>query len=411
MRSCHPSARGPVHPRGCGEQTSDGASVTMTAGSSPRVRGTDWKRRCAIRRQRFIPAGAGNRQFFSEMPYQSPVHPRGCGEQKTQRNSPAAARGSSPRVRGTGLLHDLLAVAVRFIPAGAGNSNHGCSMSILPPVHPRGCGEQVTLTTAGGTSNGSSPRVRGTDLFTRKPRSEYRFIPAGAGNRAAWLASCKSVAVHPRGCGEQEAVDNAGKAEQGSSPRVRGTGRENPQKARRPRFIPAGAGNRIRQARCSVASAVHPRGCGEQLTLAHGSPIHDGSSPRVRGTANHRRALLPAPRFIPAGAGNRPDSSKIEMPATVHPRGCGEQGGGRIECVFVTGSSPRVRGTGSVRLQSKASGRFIPAGAGNSGEKRRSTVTAPVHPRGCGEQQGPADLSGRSVGSSPRVRGTATPSA
>ena len=52
-----------------------------------------------------------------------------------------------------------------------------------------------------------------------------------------------------------------------------------------------------------------------------------GSSPRVRGTG--RQAGLPqlGDRFIPACAGNRDSSVRLLASASVHPRVCGEQNG------------------------------------------------------------------------------------
>ena len=71
-----------------------------------------------------------------------------------------------------------------------------------------------------------------------------------------------------------------------------------------------------------------------------------------------------------------------------------------------SGSSPRVRGTVPRAGAGKGQFRFIPARAGNSGNRRPDRRTAPVHPRACGEQRGEVDQRVHFVGSSPRVRGT-----
>ena len=72
-----------------------------------------------------------------------PVHPRSCGEQRLLIFLPVVFTGSSPLVRGTVTLLLLTLLAVRFIPARAGNSHRYLVQLIYPPVHPRSCGEQV----------------------------------------------------------------------------------------------------------------------------------------------------------------------------------------------------------------------------------------------------------------------------
>ena len=52
------------------------------------------------------------------------------------------------------------------------------------------------------------------------------------------------------------------------------------------RFIPACAGNSPRIRRVRVTDPVHPRVCGEQENVNNVVYLRDGSSPRVRGTAN-----------------------------------------------------------------------------------------------------------------------------
>ena len=111
-----------------------------------------------------------------------------------------------------------------------------------------------------------------------------------------------------------------------------------------------------------------------------------GSSPRVRGTAVNVRPLTTQLRFIPAGAGNGWSHSSNRQVVTVHPRGCGERGGALIIGMVTIGSSPRVRGTAVVPFLGGMSARFIPAGAGNGMIWMRLKSSSPVHPRGCGER-------------------------
>ena len=55
---------------------------------------------------------------------------------------PRPRRGSSPRVRGTDLVRRERPVALRFIPACAGNGRTDLNLLRDSPVHPRVCGER-----------------------------------------------------------------------------------------------------------------------------------------------------------------------------------------------------------------------------------------------------------------------------
>ena len=152
---------------------------------------------------RFIPAGAGNRSSRLLIYPQPPVHPRGCGEQLPMACRMAFLIGSSPRVRGT-VLNNLASFhPPRFIPAGAGNRALLSSPRLHRPVHPRGCGEQGIATLARSSRLGSSPRVRGTEQHIHVAGLGVRFIPAGAGNSPTARPAFGALPVHPRGCGEQ----------------------------------------------------------------------------------------------------------------------------------------------------------------------------------------------------------------
>ena len=77
------------------------AVISFSAGSSPRVRGTELSVSLKLFLTRFIPAGAGNGWTQWESKTQKAVHPRGCGERTLGSGSAKSYAGSSPRVRGT----------------------------------------------------------------------------------------------------------------------------------------------------------------------------------------------------------------------------------------------------------------------------------------------------------------------
>ncbi len=73
--------------------------------------------------------------------------------------------GSSPLARGTRILRDDHGNAVRFIPAGAGNTGGSWYVHDVLPVHPRWRGEHVVSMAGCTRAYGSSPLARGTRLL------------------------------------------------------------------------------------------------------------------------------------------------------------------------------------------------------------------------------------------------------
>ena len=436
-----------VHPRVCGEQSSQRNLSGARTGSSPRVRGTAPPCRPSAARNRFIPACAGNSQGRHYATSRASVHPRVCGEQERCAKRAGLDNGSSPRVRGTAHAGGPGHTQGRFIPACAGNRPKWHTCSHPHSVHPRVCGEQLLTNEEIADIAGSSPRVRGTGHRALHSRHVDRFIPACAGNSIVAPVFATSPAVHPRVCGEQGIRPNRWVRIAGSSPRVRGTESELYHRGLQRRFIPACAGNRTGGEGSISRNTVHPRVCGEQFRRVIVTLLSVGSSPRVRGTVERKvnsgviQRFIPAcagnsaparpagikesgssprvrgtvrlgivmvlkVRFIPACAGNRFRPATVPAAKSVHPRVCGEQFPGLEVDGLLDGSSPRVRGTDHEHDDDLQLDRFIPACAGNrpsSWEYRRSSA---VHPRVCGEQLSALRHTSEGGGSSPRVRGT-----
>ena len=212
-------------------------------------------------------------------------------------------------------------------------------------VHPRVCGEHARCPPAGDLHPGSSPRVRGTYSQILLRSSTNRFIPACAGNISFTKSPARLWPVHPRVCGEHQQRPRYIVVLHGSSPRVRGTWATVKTSSRRSRFIPACAGNIMWWSRQRIPASVHPRVCGEHLSLPPTVPVTHGSSLRVRGTWPELRPVVPLSRFIPACAGNIPALIALHQLQTVHPRVCGEHPCSTSCTLSNIGSSPRVRGT------------------------------------------------------------------
>ncbi len=94
----------------------------------------------------------------------------------------AASYGSSPQARGTDLVQAHDVPHGRFIPAGAGNGRVDLTLNIAFAVHPRRRGERSTNTSRVASNFGSSPQARGTVRHLAYYLVALRFIPAGAGN-------------------------------------------------------------------------------------------------------------------------------------------------------------------------------------------------------------------------------------
>jgi len=355
-------------------------------GSSPRTRGTGYRRGSSRGRSRFIPAHAGNSALCRHQSALSPVHPRARGEQFSPPWAKSIGVGSSPRTRGTGVHGRERRGHPRFIPAHAGNSNQGNGPYIPEPVHPRARGEQAGGGHHSDCNGGSSPRTRGTGRHIESFGSAYRFIPAHAGNRKPFGGPPGVESVHPRARGEQQVRLLLRRSHLGSSPRTRGTGLRRRAAAASCRFIPAHAGNRCPFSSTADPTAVHPRARGEQSLFCGFRLLDDGSSPRTRGTVGPPSWKYDGYRFIPAHAGNRATPAQSRPQRPVHPRARGEQAGNTVTADIHGGSSPRTRGTGQNPNSEFSRRRFIPAHAGNSLRARRSASRRTVHPRARGEQ-------------------------
>ena len=90
--------------------------------------------------------------------------------------------GLSPLARGTQRPCAPGSGCVRFIPAGAGNTQRECAGFNWTPVYPRWRGEHKKMPQIVPQKIGLSPLARGTLLPDGGLLPDERFIPAGAGN-------------------------------------------------------------------------------------------------------------------------------------------------------------------------------------------------------------------------------------
>ena len=251
------------HPRACGEHVSALPPATALRGSSPRLRGTLAAHGRQDERPGIIPALAGNTASFDRSICSFRDHPRACGEH-------------SPET--------LLA----------------CHQG----DHPRACGEHRSDADRKIALLGSSPRLRGTPLLHHRRRGQCGIIPALAGNTASIARPSLRRGDHPRACGEHQMVLEQSPYPVGSSPRLRGTRSPPSCSMLMPGIIPALAGNTGNRKPRTVVVRDHPRACGEHTTMRFEVDCDSGSSPRLRGTRYDGNIDTSAIGIIPALAGN-----------------------------------------------------------------------------------------------------------
>ena len=211
----------------------------------------------------------------------------------------------------------------------------------------------------------------------------------------------------------------------GLSPRVRGN-RSGPTAApRRPRSIPACAGEPPGERQTSRPASVYPRVCGGTAPPAVMGAVWLGLSPRVRGNLggiSDRARLL---RSIPACAGEPLLIPASGRAMSVYPRVCGgtpyRRGGWCERGVYprvcggteafvergqsFVGLSPRVRGNPSPGESRCPKVRSIPACAGEPAGPPMPGPAVKVYPRVCGGTACPIRRLMTPAGLSPRVRG------
>ena len=172
-----------------------------------------------------------------------------------------------------------------------------------------------------------------------------------------------------------------------------------------PRIIPASAGS-TRPVRSAWSRwRDHPRVCGEHPGVGSMLPSPPGSSPRLRGTRPPEQRRRARDGIIPASAGSTRARARSTSTLGDHPRVCGEHSRIPIRPSLTLGSSPRLRGAPKRRGHRDRVRGIIPASAGST---RRSASSIPAtrdHPRVCGEHSQPRCTALRSPGSSPRLRG------
>ncbi len=130
------------------------------------------------------------------------VHPRAYGEHKEIPEQDAVYTGSSPCIRGTQIYIRSIEFCFRFIPVHTGNTGFSLRTITVIAVHPRAYGEHKLCSVICFTCIGSSPCIRGTHDHIDIKTSPLRFIPVHTGNTSGQLPTAIKLPVHPRAYGE-----------------------------------------------------------------------------------------------------------------------------------------------------------------------------------------------------------------
>ena len=169
------------HPRGCGENRESLNYATRDIGSPPRMRGKLVTVCPARQNTRITPADAGKTRKEKPIVIADLDHPRGCGENRADRQTAKHWRGSPPRMRGKPSATAVTADELRITPADAGKTL--VSIQALFPArdHPRGCGENSIMLCFIDSNVGSPPRMRGKRKKELPDDVNIRITPADAG--------------------------------------------------------------------------------------------------------------------------------------------------------------------------------------------------------------------------------------
>ena len=163
-----------------------------------------------------IPAGAGHFELDQAFQGSGRDHPRRCGALEVSDAVVPIVAGSSPQVRGTSELPNLLRLSGGIIPAGAGHF--------------------------GGVQT-NDLQVRGTCFIGSSCVDRVGIIPAGAGHLQISEIEQFQAWDHPRRCGALKFTCSSSAQARGSSPQVRGTFCLNLPGSALGGIIPAGAGH------------------------------------------------------------------------------------------------------------------------------------------------------------------------
>ena len=349
---------------------------TARPGSPPQVRGKLLAVRLSPVLFRITPAGAGKTLKYILLCPKWWDHPRRCGENKDPELLLMYILGSPPQVRGKHGTMDAKTLDRGITPAGAGKTHLLDQFHFYLRDHPRRCGENLSAFTRKNRSGGSPPQVRGKHPHLGGFFCAHRITPAGAGKTCTYRKLAANYRDHPRRCGENVGFGEVCCRNQGSPPQVRGKRLMCGFCVPELGITPAGAGKTRHKADHDKRPEDHPRRCGENHIQRKLSVCKQGSPPQVRGKRGKHSLHACRVGITPAGAGKTPRQAYLSVSAPDHPRRCGENTCLSCKKPPVAGSPPQVRGKQALAYEIDGKTRITPAGAGKT--SRRSSKSGSV---------------------------------
>jgi len=314
--------------------------------------------------------------------------------------------GPSPRARGSPRERPTRCTNQGSIPACAGQSGASSAPLSVGRVHPRVRGAVRNALRPLRPRAGPSPRARGSLSRWHSQEPFAGSIPACAGQSRPVGRRRFARWVHPRVRGAVVGKQCRSLRDQGPSPRARGSPHSAPGVRIITGSIPACAGQSTHRSAPYHQPWVHPRVRGAVRAAPTGGVFLSGPSPRARGS----RALLGEkggfPGSIPACAGQSLAGRLGPSVCRVHPRVRGAVAVSEAERPRPRGPSPRARGSRVVKLPVVVLAGSIPACAGQSPRRLIRSSVSRVHPRVRGAVDCARASGRRQVGPSPRARGS-----
>ena len=211
-----------AHPRSRGENDNPIACATLMKGSSPLTRGKRVPRTPRDDGDGLIPAHAGKTRDEGASDAAPRAHPRSRGENLLEGLNRVVGLGSSPLTRGKPVGRRRALQAGGLIPAHAGKTPCSSRFRARARAHPRSRGENLIVTCARASAEGSSPLTRGKRSRAWSPTPTPGLIPAHAGKTAPHDAGAPPAPAHPRSRGENQLPETCIIIGMGSSPLTRG---------------------------------------------------------------------------------------------------------------------------------------------------------------------------------------------
>ena len=316
-----------------------------------------------------------------------------------------AQAGSSPLARGLRQGGDRGQALAGIIPARAGFTAASTLCRTRSWDHPRSRGVYLIIPLIAIRVAGSSPLARGLRVPRRGRAARHGIIPARAGFTVVPRTSAMAWRDHPRSRGVYAGSPDGVAWDMGSSPLARGLLHFGLTSLGMTRIIPARAGFTPTTCPTTWASSDHPRSRGVYSVIGVLTGIVAGSSPLARGLPLGGVVDRVRDRIIPARAGFTSPPGTCGPGGTDHPRSRGVYEMNESASSSQLGSSPLARGLHVRGTRPRILIRIIPARAGFTGRRSRTTRWSRDHPRSRGVYGPVGDTGAGHLGSSPLARG------